>query len=189
MSKLIVGLGNPGREYDRTRHNVGFMAIDAFLEGFDGVSSKSQFKSLISDVMIEKERVHFVKPQTFMNLSGEAVLALKSFYKVNFQDILIILDDYELNFGEIRLRKKGSAGTHNGLLSVLSLLGSEAIPRMRVGVGPRDERMGTVDFVLGGFSDDERERLPDVLKNGIEAVRCFCLDGVDVAMNRFNGLK
>jgi PTH1 family peptidyl-tRNA hydrolase len=170
--KIIVGLGNPGRKYIFTRHNIGFLFLDYLTSIFDGSDFKeeSKFKAALAEVNVEGEKVLLVKPTTFMNLSGEAIVALKNFYKLEKKDFLICYDDVDLNFENIRYRAKGSAGTHNGMRSVIGLLGSEEIPRLRFGVEVLERKAPIRDFVLGRFSESEMAALPTIFKEALELV-------------------
>ena len=164
-SVLIVGLGNPGQEYDLTRHNVGFLAIDEFVSKSDQMEewiSKNDLKCLLSSGRISEKRVIAIKPTTFMNLSGEAVLAVSNFYKIHPDNIVVIHDELDIDFGQIRLRVSGSSAGHNGIKSVSKLIG-EDYGRIRVGVGPTTpEQMASEDFVLQKFSEAEQEQLPNL---------------------------
>lgn len=164
-SVLIVGLGNPGQEYDLTRHNVGFLAIDEFVSKSDQMEewiSKNDLKCLLSSGRISEKRVIAIKPTTFMNLSGEAVLAVSNFYKIHPDNIVVIHDELDIDFGQIRLRVSGSSAGHNGIKSVSKLIG-EDYGRIRVGVGPKTpEQMASEDFVLQKFSEAEQEQLPNL---------------------------
>ncbi|MBR1883885.1 MAG: aminoacyl-tRNA hydrolase [Clostridia bacterium] len=160
--KLVVGLGNPGKEYERTRHNTGFMFLEYLEEKYNFKIDKMDKNALIGTVNIGKEKVIFVKPQTFMNLSGEAVQRLKAFYKLENSDIIIIYDDIDLEFGKVRYRESGSAGTHNGMKNIVSLCSGENIPRIRIGIGkPENKSIPLVDYVLSKFSKDQLEKIND----------------------------
>lgn len=170
--KIIVGLGNPGSKYTYTRHNVGFLFLDyltALLESSDYME-EAKFKAVIAEANVSGEKVLLVKPLTFMNLSGETIVALKNFYKLENEDFLICYDDVDLNFENIRYRAKGSAGTHNGMRSVIALLGSEEVPRLRFGVEVLERRAPIKDFVLGRFSEAEMESLPVIFNEALELV-------------------
>ena len=182
---LVVGLGNPGSQYECTRHNAGFIAMDIMAEklGFD--IKRLKFKGLIGDTVIDGHRVAFLKPSTFMNLSGESVRDAMQFYKIPVEKLLVICDDISLAPGRLRIRRKGSAGGHNGLKSVIAELGSPSFRRLRIGVG-RPEKSGTADYVLSKFDGAEAERFNLSLDAAAEAVRTVLTCGMARAMNRFN---
>ena len=160
--KIIVGLGNPSKEYDKTRHNVGWMAVDYLAPLYNVEITKSSCNSLIGQTVINGEKVVFAKPITYMNLSGNAVVALKNWFKVENSDILIIFDDVDIPFGTIRYRKKGSGGTHNGMKNIVQMISSEEIPRIRIGLGGlKYPKQDMVDFVLEKFKKDELKKLED----------------------------
>jgi len=179
--RLIVGLGNPGRKYVETRHNVGFMVIDQMAaEGSLRFAEEKRWKSQIS-----KDSDKFLlKPQTYMNDSGFAVSKVSSFYKIDADQILIIYDDLDLNFGQLRIRGQGSAGGHNGVRSIISHLGTENFPRLRVGIGRKDGESS--DHVLGKFSIEERSILEKSIKEAVLAVTLISEQGISAAMTRFN---
>lgn len=165
MNKIIVGLGNPGAKYLKTRHNVGFMFIDYLAKNFgaERFEEKAKFKAVVQEIELMGTRILLVKPQTFMNNSGETLLAIKQFYDFAIDDFLVVYDDIDLPFGAIRLREQGSAGTHNGMRSVISLLHTEAIPRLRIGVESRPEELKDKwpldKFVLSDFTEEEEKSL------------------------------
>lgn len=170
--KIIVGLGNPGVKYTYTRHNVGFLFLDYLADILDGSEFKeeSKFKAAVAEVNIEGEKVLLIKPLTFMNLSGETIVALKNFYKLLNEDFLICYDDIDLYFENIRFRPKGSAGTHNGMRSIIGLVGEEEVPRLRFGVEVLERKAPIRDFVLGRFSESEMESLPIIFKEALQLV-------------------
>lgn len=184
---LIVGLGNPGDEYAQTRHNLGFMLVDK-LAAAAGVRVKRQeCQSLVGSALIENQRVQLVKPQTFMNLSGEAVSCLISRDEDSATDSLIVItDDLALPFGTIRLRQRGSAGGHNGLKSIIAALGTNEFIRLRIGIQPEHPIADPRRFVLDGFTRAEKESLPDILERAAEAARSVLRDGVAKAMSLHN---
>ena len=160
--KIVVGLGNPGKEYDKTRHNIGWMAVDYLALVYNVEITKSSCNCLVGQTDINGEKVIFAKPLTYMNLSGKAVVALKNWYKVENSDILIIFDDVDIPFGTIRFRKKGSGGTHNGMKNIIQMLSSEEISRIRIGLGGlKYPKQDMVDFVLEKFKNDELKKLQD----------------------------
>ncbi len=170
LMKLIVGLGNPGKQYEKTRHNVGFMVLDALFKEFN-VKPQSKFKAEMAQVSIQGEIVLLLKPQTFMNLSGEAVHLVKDFYKLDDQDILVIYDDLDLPVGKLRLREKGSSGGHNGIKSIIHHLHHQDFKRLRIGID-KDSFIPTSDYVLGKFSKADHAPLESALQRALKA----CLD-------------
>jgi len=187
--KLIIGLGNPGSKYASTRHNIGFMIID-YLAGVLGISvDRARFKSLVGEGFKDGEKIILAKPQTYMNLSGEAVLDMVHWYKTDLQDILVIYDDMDLPLGKLRLRIKGSAGGHNGMKSIIYLIQSEDFPRLRIGLGrPENGYLENVDFVLGKFSEAEAKVMTATVKEAAEAVLAVIEKGAEQAMNEVNRL-
>jgi peptidyl-tRNA hydrolase, PTH1 family len=182
--KMIVGLGNPGRQYAGTRHNVGFEVVETVAKrhGLDWRSSPA-------DAVIANwraERVLLMKPLTFMNRSGHAVGELQRYYKVELADILVIVDEIQLELGRLRTRPNGSAGGHNGLKSLIEQLGTDGFPRMRIGVGRGDARRDLADHVLSTFDVEERPLMQDTLERAADAVEIFVSDGIEPMMNRFN---
>ncbi len=187
--RVVVGLGNPGQTYSKQRHNIGFEVLDALVSNCDAVSKGHKFKSELYEARCYELKVFFIKPQTFMNLSGEAVRDIKQFYKVNPEHILIVYDDIDLPFGTVKLRKKGSGGTHNGMKSIIQLTGSGAFPRVRVGIGPKPLKMDLAAFVLQSFGPEENHELPAILDLSVKAVDYWLKHGVEKAMNRVNSVK
>lgn len=185
---LIVGLGNPGREFKDTRHNIGFLTIDAFARVLDIKLGKVQNKALIGLGKMEGRRVILAKPQTYMNLSGQAVVGLLNFYKVPQTNLLVIHDDIDLPFGTLRLRPKGGSAGQKGLGSTIEKLGNQDFARMRLGVGRPPGQMDAKDYVLQRFAKDEEEFLKVFLDKGCDAIKEFILNGLDAAMNKFNGV-
>ena len=184
-----MGLGNPGREYARTRHNAGFMVLDQLAERWHArLALKKKFQSRVSQVEKDGQRLLLCQPETFMNASGEAVQALAGFYRVAPERILVIVDDADLALGEIRLRPRGSSGGHHGLESIEQHLGTRDFPRLRVGIGREEsvEREIT-DYVLSQFANAEAELLEKVLTRACDQVECWLDEGILQAMNRFNG--
>lgn len=182
--KAIVGLGNPGKQYAETRHNIGFMVVDRLARQFDAPTPKTRFKSLVTEVTIGAEKVVLLQPQTFMNLSGDAVRLMGSWYKLYADEILIVLDDLDLPFGTLRLRERGSAGGHNGLSSVIRQLGTNEIPRLRIGIGRG--KSPAIAQVLSRFSPDEQAALPGVVDDAAEACAIWVREGAVTAMNKIN---
>ncbi len=187
--KMIVGLGNPGPRYAQNRHNVGFQIVDE-LAAQHGLSfDKRQFKALIASGRIDGQRVLLVKPQTYMNLSGEAVQPLVSYYKVELEDLMVVFDDMDLPVGVIRLRPFGGAGGHNGMKSIINRLGSNRFPRLRVGIGRPPGRMDPAAYVLQDFSADEESLMAPVRDRAVQALETWLNSGIDAAMNAFNAGK
>lgn len=186
--KLIVGLGNPGEAYRRTRHNLGFLALDR-LADVAGISFDSKKKkALWGRGAYLGEDVFLLKPQTFMNLSGEAVLYLASFFHIATEDVVVVCDDINLAYGAVRIRKSGSAGGHNGLKSLIASLGSEDFVRIRLGVGERqDSQSDLADYVLSPFTADEMKLMPVYLDHVTKALSDIIQGNTDRAMNQYNG--
>lgn len=187
--KLIVGLGNPTKEYEGTRHNIGFMAIDALAEEYGIRVDTLKHKAMIGKGMIEGQKVILAKPVTYMNLSGEAVREITDYYKIPAEDVIVIFDDISLDVGMIRIRRKGSAGGHNGIKSIISHLGTMDFPRIKVGIGAKREGQDLADYVLGRFSKADRETLQEALKDVKKAVALMAWDEITEAMNAFNKKK
>jgi PTH1 family peptidyl-tRNA hydrolase len=186
---IIVGLGNPEPSYNLTRHNAGFMLIDRLSEEYGIKCKKAGFSSLWGKGVIAGEDVVLAKPQTYMNLSGKAAAALKKYFDAEASDILVVCDDCELPPGRIRIRKNGGPGSHNGLKSVISELGTKEFPRMRLGVGSAPGRMDLSDYVLSQFSKDERKDgglLDSMMTSGVEAIEAIITKDIEYAMNTFN---
>lgn len=183
--KLIVGLGNPGTRYAHNRHNVGFMMVEQFARAHALDFSRKKFSAQIAEGAIAGERVFLAKPQTYMNLSGEAVSKLYKFYKVAPHDLLVIYDDLDLPLGKIRLRAEGSAGGHHGIESIIARIGTSDFPRLRVGIG-RPNPDADVDHVLGNFDASERVVMDETIVRAVEAIDVWLKEGVVIAMNRYN---
>lgn len=178
--KIIVGLGNPGAKYEHTRHNVGFDVLSLIANKLDVIINKSKFKSLIAETNYKGEKLVLAVPQTFMNLSGEAIVELKNWYKVESKDILIIYDDIDLCFADIRFRINGSAGTHNGMRNIIELSSDNLFPRIRVGIGRPPEGWDLKDWVLSGyFTKEDRETIFNTFMLARDAALEFASDGVD----------
>ncbi len=183
---VIVGLGNPGRKYQNTRHNLGFITVDQLAEKHQIKVSKLSFKALVGDGVIANQKVLLVKPQTYMNLSGESVRQIVQYYKIAPENLLVIYDDVDIETGKIRVRKKGSAGSHNGMKSIIYQIQSDEFPRIRIGIGG-ERRLSLRDFVTGGFSKEEKPLLEDAVQRSVGAIESIIAEGVDRAMNRYNG--
>ena len=184
---IICGLGNPGDKYARTRHNAGFMAMD-YLSQKCGIEIKRiRFKSLTGEGTVDGKRVLFMKPQTFMNLSGEAVRPAAAFYKIPPERVLLVSDDVSLPTGKLRIRTSGSAGGHNGLKSIIACLGSDAFPRVKIGVGaPPNKEYDMADWVLSGFHGQDAKTIDEAVLRAADAIECILSEGAERAMNKFN---
>ena len=186
---IIAGLGNPTREYEKTRHNVGFDTIDVLADKLNTSVDEKKFKGLYGKGIIAGEKVILLKPQTFMNLSGESVRAAADFYKVDPEDILVIYDDISLEPGQLRLRGKGSAGGHNGIKNIIAHLGTQEFPRIKVGVGDKPKGMDLADYVLGHFSKEDQAKMDEAFKDAADAAEMILDKGMDAAMNHYNMKK
>jgi len=188
--KLVVGLGNPGPEYRETRHNVGFLVIDALTTRWRVSGEwREKFEALHIKTTIGDEPVIVAKPLTFMNLSGQAIAGLAGFYKIDPPDVFVVTDDVALPLGRLRARREGGAGGHNGLKSVIQHLGTQAFPRVRVGVGRGDERRDLADHVLGRFEAGEREIVSAAVLRAADATETYLRDGIERAMSVFNAAE
>jgi PTH1 family peptidyl-tRNA hydrolase len=189
--KLVVGLGNPGRKYEGTRHNVGFEVLAELARrhgsGKEGqVKLKSAFRGEVADINAGGQRLLMLWPQTYMNLSGASVLQARDFYKLTNDDLLIVCDDFNLPLAKLRMRKTGSSGGQKGLENIVSRLGTEDVPRLRIGVGPVPEHFSGADFVLGKFTRQEVPEVREAITRAAEAVEAWVREGIQLAMNRFN---
>ncbi len=180
--KVVIGLGNPGSEYDNTRHNIGFMVLNHYL---GDVNWSLKFNSLIFTKMIGSHKVVFVKPQTFMNNSGMAVASVVNYYKVDIEDILVIQDDLDENIGSYKIKIHSSSGGHNGIKSIISYLNSMDFPRLKIGINS-EYRKDVIDFVLGKFSTSEMEIIDAKMKTFEDVITCFIKRGIDQTMNYYN---
>ena len=184
---LIAGLGNPGAEYEKTRHNTGFMTLDLLAARLQVKVSKERFKALTAQADFGGQRLFLMKPLTYMNLSGESLRAAADFYKTEIEDVLVIYDDISLDPGMLRIRKKGSAGGHNGMKSIIRHLGGDTFPRIRVGIGgERHPGQDLADYVLGHFPKEELVLINEALDKLAEAVKLIVTDEIGEAMNRFS---
>ena len=186
---IIAGLGNPSKEYEKTRLNAGFDTIDLLAEKLGIDLTEKKHRAYCGKGMIGTEKVLLLKPQTFMNNSGESLRDAADFYKVEPEQILVIYDDISLEPGQLRIRMKGSAGGHNGIKSIIAHLKTQDFPRIKIGVGAKPERMDLADYVLSRFSPAEREKMEESFREGAEAVITFLKDGKDAAMNQYNRKK
>jgi PTH1 family peptidyl-tRNA hydrolase len=183
--KLIVGIGNPGRRYEQTRHNLGALVVDHLSDEHGIPLSRRRFDALVGRGVIGEETVLLVKPQTYVNLSGKAVAPLMRWHRCVPEDILVVCDDLNLTLGQLRLRRKGSSGGHNGLKSVSEALGTDDYPRLRIGIGDAQER-GAVSHVLGRFDQEERATIQAAIGDAARAARIWLERGIDEAMNKCN---
>ena len=183
---LIAGLGNPTKEYDKTRHNVGFSVIDVLADRYRIDINEKKHKALCGRGVIEGQKVLLLKPQTFMNLSGESIRAAADYYKIEPEEMIVIYDDISLDVGQLRIRKKGSAGGHNGIKNIIAHLGTQVFPRIKVGVGEKPKNYDLADYVLGHFSKAERAQMEEGDDRATEAVRLILAGEIDAAMNQYN---
>lgn len=184
---VIAGLGNPKKEYENTRHNIGFDVIDAIAVKYDISVLERKFKALIGKGYLDGKKVILVKPQTYMNLSGESIRAVIDYYKIEEKlELIVIYDDVSLDIGQLRIREKGSAGGHNGIKSIIAHLGHDAFKRIKMGVGEKPKGYDLADYVLGHFSVKERELMDQSVARAGEAVKLMIEDKVDQAMNLYN---
>jgi len=183
---LIVGLGNPESDYDKTRHNMGFHVINKLAQKYDLKITKKKFSSEYENAIIEGEKIILVKPQTYMNLSGEAVIQFVNFYKIPLDKIIIIYDDFDTEPGKIRIRKSGSGGSHNGMNSVIDNLNSENFARIRVGIGKPKGNVNMIEYVIGAVTEAEREELEKGVDKAKDAIIELLKNGIDSAMNKYN---
>ncbi len=183
---LIVGLGNPEEEYGKTRHNMGFNVINRLSNKYAIEVNKKKFDGLCGDGMIEGEKVILLKPQTYMNLSGKSIIQVVNFYKIPLENIIVIYDDIDIEPGLIRIRKKGSSGSHNGMKSVIAELGSGEFMRVRVGIGKPKYDGDMINYVIGAVPEKEQKELENGVERAKEAVIEILRSGIDIAMNKFN---
>jgi len=180
--KLIIGLGNPGKEYEKTRHNIGFMCVDNYV---DNNLWKEKFNALYLEMMIDGEKVLFIKPLTYMNLSGQAVKCFVDYFKIDIVDILVIQDDLDLPVGQIRLKVNSSAGGHNGIKSIINEIGNENFARLKIGIA-NNKNYETKDYVLGKFNEEEDKLIKDAIIKTKEIINYFLKNGIEKSMNRYN---
>lgn len=184
---IIAGLGNPGREFENTRHNAGFNVLDYFASEHNIKINRTKFKGLCGQGTVGSEDVLLLKPQTYMNLSGESILDAVQFFKIDIKNLIVIYDDVSIPLGRIRIRPSGSDGGHNGMKSIIYLLGRNDFPRLRVGIGAPENDM--IDYVIGRFSDDEEKIMEDIYKTSCEAAGTIVEKGIVQAMNQFNSYR
>ena len=184
---IIAGLGNPGREYEKTRHNTGFLALDALSKALGVRVNKPKFQGEVGVCEYKGKRLILLKPQTYMNLSGESVSPAAAFYKVPPEHIIVVSDEVSLPIGKLRIRKSGSAGGHNGLKNIIAMLGTDAFPRIRMGVGaPPHADYDMADWVLSSFKNQDADDMRSLAVRVCDAVECYIAEGPDRAMNKFN---
>ncbi len=184
---IIIGLGNPKAEYKNTRHNIGFDVIEMLADKYNIVAETQKHKAFCGKGFIGNEKVVLAMPQTYMNLSGESVYEIVNYYKIDVEnELIVVYDDIDLDIGQIRIRKKGSAGGHNGMKSIIGLLGTQNFSRIRMGVGAKPKGYDLADYVLGHFSNEEREVIDSGIIRATEAIKVLIEDGVDMAMNKYN---
>lgn len=183
---LIIGLGNPEEEYSKTRHNMGFNTINKLAKKYNIEINKNKFQGLYETATIEGQKVVLIKPQTYMNLSGNCVKEFVDFYKIENENILVIYDDMDIEPGTIKIRKKGSAGGHNGMKSIIQMLRTEEFPRIRIGIGRLEHNGDEINYVIGAIPDEEIPKLDEGTEKAKEAVIEILRNGIDSAMNKFN---
>ena len=187
FSYLLVGLGNPGRQYKDTRHNFGFMLIDRIAVRLNARGMRVQSKAIVTTATYEDRKLILAKPQTYMNLSGQSVQGLVNFYKIPLTNVMVLSDDLDIPFGTIRIRAAGGPGGQRGLSSVIENLGTKDFPRLRLGIGRPPGRMDPANFILQNFSRDEMKSISEILDAAADAVLEFVKNGLSAAMNKFNG--
>ncbi|MDF2591728.1 MAG: peptidyl-tRNA hydrolase [Clostridia bacterium] len=183
---VIVGLGNPGDRYAGTKHNIGFITIDYLAEQSGIKLNKTKHKAILGEGTIGGEKVLLVKPQTFMNLSGQSVMDIVNFYKVPSQNLIVIYDDIDLPVGKVRIRPSGSSGTHNGMRNIIYLINNQEFPRIRIGVGKQPDYMDLADYVMTKFNGEEKPLMEDAVKRSAMAVEEIVKSGINIAMNKYN---
>lgn len=182
---VIVGLGNPGKKYENTRHNIGFITIDQFAQKHGISVNRIKHKALVGEGNVSGQKVILVKPQTYMNLSGNSVREVMAFYKTEIENLIVIYDDIDLPVGKLRIRERGSAGTHNGMRSILYDLGDDGFARIRIGIGA-EHKMELADFVTGGFRKEEVPLMETAVTGAVAALDCMLSEGIKQAMNLYN---
>lgn len=187
---VIAGLGNPTKQYEKTRHNVGFCVIDYLSDKYRIPVKQAGYKALYGSGYIEGQKVILLKPQTFMNLSGESIRGVIDFYKIDpEEELIVVYDDISLAPGQLRVRGKGSAGGHNGMKNIILHIGGQKFPRVKVGIGEKPEHYDLADYVLGNFSEEDRQVMNQAFEEAAAAVVSIMTEGIDKAMNKFNGKK
>lgn len=183
---IIAGLGNPGSNYEGTRHNVGFSAIDELARRLNISVNRIKFKGLVGEGKVGSEKVYLIKPQTYMNKSGESIREICNFYKVEPNNLIVLVDDIDIEFASVKIKKRGSAGTHNGLKSIISQLQSDDFPRIKIGVGRQNTNEDLASFVLSGFSKQDREKINETIETAVDGAIEIIENGIDSAMNKYN---
>jgi PTH1 family peptidyl-tRNA hydrolase len=184
--KIVIGLGNPGRKYQRTRHNVGFAVIEELARRQAVGAVKNSFQAQIAEAVINGQKILLVCPQTFMNLSGTAAVQLRDFYKIDNSELLVVCDDFALALGRLRMRAQGTGGGQKGLADIIRRLGTESVPRLRIGVGPLPEGWDGAEFVLGKFAKSELAEIEVAITRAADAVEYWIHEGIAAAMNKYN---
>lgn len=182
---VIVGLGNPGKKYENTKHNIGFITVDYLAEKNEIKLNKIKHKALVGEGFISGKKVLLVKPQTFMNLSGNSVREILEYYKIEMEELIVIYDDIDIDMGRIRIRKKGSAGTHNGMRSIIYDIQSDQFPRIRIGIGG-ERKMDLADYVIGKFDKSSVKTMEDAVERAASSISCILEKGIDIAMGEYN---
>lgn len=185
---VIVGLGNPGKKYENTKHNIGFITVDFLAERNNIKINKLKHKALVGEGTIAGNKVLLVKPQTYMNLSGNSVREIMDYYKADIDKLVVIYDDVDIPMGSLRIRKKGSAGTHNGMRSIIYDLQEDGFPRVRIGIGA-DKKISLAGYVLGGFGKEEARLMEDTVARAASSIECILEKGIDIAMGEYNVTK
>lgn len=185
-SYLVAGLGNPGKEYENTRHNIGFMTVDKLARDYGVKISAKKFNALFSDIRIGTKSVILAKPQTFMNKSGNAIRNIRDYYKIQSRDIIVVHDDIDLAMGQIKIKQKGGHGGHNGIRSIMEVLGGGEFIRLRIGIGRSESGNNVTNHVLGEFTNKEKEFLPEIIVTARDAIVSILCKGAEVSMNDFN---
>jgi PTH1 family peptidyl-tRNA hydrolase len=184
--KIIIGLGNPGEEYSKTRHNLGFMVLNALRDELGFPRWKKEKLYEVTRGFVDDEEIVLAKPRTYMNLSGNAALSLMTTFHAKPEDLLVVYDEMALPFGKIRLRPSGSAGGHKGIGSILERVGREDVPRLRIGIGNPSEEEDSVNFVLSEFNQEEKKQLPEIIKISVESILSYLKEGINETMSRYN---
>jgi PTH1 family peptidyl-tRNA hydrolase len=183
---VVVGLGNPGNQYAQTKHNIGFITVDYLAEQHNIKINKIKHKAVIGEGTIGGEKILLVKPQTYMNLSGQSVMDIVNFYKVPLENLIVIYDDIDLPVGKVRIRPNGSSGTHNGMRNIIYLLNNQEFPRVRIGVGKQPDYMDLGDYVMTKFNSEEKPLMEEAIKKSVMAIEEIVKSGINTAMNKYN---
>jgi len=183
---VIAGLGNPGANFSNTKHNIGFITVDMLAERCGVRISKLKHKALVGEGLIAGKKVMFVKPQTFMNESGQSIRSIVDYYDVAMEDLIVVYDDVDIPFGAVRIRKKGSAGSHNGMRNIIFMLEDDSFPRFRVGIGGERGRAPLRDYVLSGFPEEKLDEIRDAVTRCADAIELAVTDGIEAAMQKYN---